>query len=57
MEYVEFHGPASVVLASTRIFRDLTRINGGRSRSGVDGGESYDRLLVHVYVASFVALL
>jgi len=36
-------------LASTRIlFRDLTKINGGRSRSGVDGGESYGRLLAYM---------
>jgi len=42
-------------LASTRIlFRDLTRINGGRSRSGVDGGESYGRLLGRVYMRGLV---
>lgn len=51
VEFLARAGLGSVAL--TRVFRELTRINGGRSRSGVDGGESYDRLLVHMYIRTW----
>lgn len=46
-------GPAWIV-HFTRVFWDLTRVNGGRSRSAVDGGESYDLLVVRVHTRGLV---